>query len=85
MNENANGVPQSLQPSRISAITPSDSVEFAMPVLVYATGAGNIAFDAWSSGTATIAVEAGTYLLDGILVKKVYATGTTATGLYAII
>lgn len=56
----------------------SDAV-YKNGVLIYCTVAGDVKFDALGSGTQTIAVNAGEYLLDPIRVKKIYKTGTTAT------
>lgn len=70
-------------PNNALAVTPSDADTFAQGVSIYAGAAGNISCVPWSSETAVVvAVLAGTVV--PFRVKKVNATGTTATGLVAV-
>lgn len=64
------------------AVTPSDSVNLANPTLaILATVAGTIKVDMVVSGTITFTALAG--VMYYIRAKKIYATGTAATGITA--
>lgn len=68
----------------VRAVTPSDSTDLAAGVArsLYIGGAGNIAFDdAQGTTISATAVAAGLF---PVLVKRVRATGTTATGILAL-
>ena len=70
---------------RAAAITPSDTVDLPwITRAIYVGGAGDVKVDMGDSGTAIpfTAVPVGTVL--PIRVKRVYATGTTATNLVAL-
>lgn len=72
-------------PGQAATITPSDSTDLPVPaVAVYVGGAGNITLDTEGGQTTVLfaAVPAGTTLK--LRVKRVRATGTTATNLVAI-
>lgn len=64
------------------AIVPHDVNDLPAPAKkIYVGAAGNLAIElAKDTSPITIAVTAG-QLLEGLLVRKVLATGTTATGL----
>lgn len=63
------------------AITPNDNSDLPQTTLqIYATGAGNIAAVFKSGNTGTFPVASGD--LRDVRIKRVLATGTTATGLY---
>ncbi len=66
------------------AITPSDSVDLTTPAILWIGGAGTITVDTLNETSVLISgVPAG--ILLPLVVKKVHATGTTATlivGLY---
>jgi hypothetical protein len=66
------------------AITPSDSVNLVNPSLaIIATVAGTIKVDMLHTGTAiTITLLAG--VIYPLRVKKIYSTGTAATGITAL-
>jgi hypothetical protein len=56
-----------------------------MPSIIYAVGAGDIKFTTYNGDVDTLAVAALSFLLAGkIRVRRVWATGTTATGIRAI-
>lgn len=64
------------------AITPSDSVNLVNPTLaILATVGGAIKVDMFVSGTVTITLLTGVVYY--IRAKKIYATGTAATGITA--
>lgn len=75
------------------AVTPSDSANLSLtptqsgtlpkPFALYVGGAGDVKVDLESGATVTFkAVPVGTTLM--IRVRKVYATGTSATNLVAL-
>lgn len=71
------------------AITPSDTISLVRPITsLYVGGAGNISVelvkDIPGSGSVLMSVPAGTYL-DGMVIRKILATGTTATLLVGFI
>lgn len=65
-------------------VVPNDTVDLATPtVAVYVGGAGNLKVDMVDGGTVSFnGLAAGTAL--NIRVKRVYATGTTATNIIAL-
>jgi len=70
--------------SNMVAVTPSDTAD--LPNLSYdlfATGAGNISVDVLGGPTALVLpVLANSRLAFPTIVKRVRATGTTATGIF---
>ena len=74
-----------LTAAHAAAITPSNTVDLPTPAYaIYVGGAGNITLDTVGGETSVLltAVPAGTVLT--LAVKRVRATGTTATALVAI-
>ena len=66
-----------------SAITPSDTIEFQGPVVVYVGVTGNMVVKTAAGDDATfLNVQAGSVL--PVRVKQVKATSTTATNLIAL-
>lgn len=67
-------------------VTPNDSTDLpnGPSYGVYVTGAGNIAINIDSGGTRTaiLTLPAGAFVL--VPCARILATGTTATGIYAI-
>lgn len=65
-------------------VTPSNTVDLTNGNTkgLYATTAGNIAVVFAGGATATIAVTAGQFVLASV--SRVNATGTTATGIFAL-
>ena len=62
-----------------AAVTTSDTVDLTnYGVLLIGVG-GDVKVDLAGSGTVTYTLESGEFL--PVLVKRVYATGTTATGI----
>jgi hypothetical protein len=72
-------------PSQWVAVTPSDTVDLSPRpnVGLYVTGGGAVKFDGDGGVAATVTVPANFYLWG--MVRRVYATGTTATGLFALV
>lgn len=70
-------------PDRAAAVTPSDAT-ILPPSTIYVGVAGNVAVEPVVGGVAVTftAVPAGSYI--GVRVKRVLATGTTATNMVAI-
>lgn len=80
----------------IVSVTPSDSVDlpsvgpgvatggpgYGLPVYLFATAAGNVSVDLVDGSTRTVPVGAGFAGGIPMLVRRVRATGTTATGLF---
>lgn len=65
-------------------VTPSDSVDLAIPAAsLYVTVAGDVAFIGADGETDTWTVPAN--FIIPIAIKRVKATGTTATGIHAIV
>lgn len=60
-------------------VTPSDSADLANYGILYIETGGNVKVDLAGSGTVTYTIQSGEFL--PVLVKKVYATGTDATGI----
>lgn len=70
--------------SAASAIVPSDSIAIPATAGVYVGVSGNVKVDMALAGAGPVTflnVPVGFHRLS---VKKVYATGTTATGLFAL-
>lgn len=69
--------------SKAVAVTPSDSTDLAIPGEIFIDEAGtegNVKVDLLNGGTITIALRRGE--VPPYLVKKVYATDTTAVGIF---
>jgi hypothetical protein len=63
-----------------AAVTPDNSNDLTNPGILYIGGAGNVKVDTMSGQTVTInGITAGTTLR--LRVKRVHATGTTATNI----
>ncbi|MCB2111645.1 MAG: hypothetical protein H6895_08620 [Defluviimonas sp.] len=68
----------------IMPVTPSDSNEFATTAIaLYVVGAGTVAVMTASGTTRSFAVPAYSYVPLGV--RRVLATGTTATGIHALL
>lgn len=52
------------------------------PIGVLATAAGNVKLDLYDGSTVTLPIAAGAVL--SVMVRKIYQSGTTATGLFVI-
>jgi hypothetical protein len=64
-------------------VTPNDSTDLATPAaVIFCLGAGNIRVTASGGGTVTLAGVPGMAL--PVLVDRVHATLTTATGIVAV-
>lgn len=61
-----------------ASITPSDST-IQMWRMIYVTGAGNLKVTTWDGNDVTVALPAGYEFK--CAVRKIFSTGTTATGL----
>lgn len=61
------------------AVTPSDTIDLTNYGILYIETGGNVKVDLAGSGTVTYTLESGEFL--PVLVKRVYATGTDATGI----
>ena len=72
-------------PANAVAITPSDTVDLAKPSFLYVTVGGTlkITLNGMTDGTF-ISVSPGDDREYAYLVKRVWATGTTATGVIAL-
>lgn len=71
-------------PDGLQAITPADADTFNLPVKVYVGGAGNVVYKPANGGaTVTVPMIAGSYLPSRAI--AVLFTGTTATGLFAVL
>ena len=68
-------------PTRAFDVTPSDSADMAIvPTMIYIGGTGALKVDMMGSGTVTLTgLPAGAFV--SIRARRVYATGTTATGI----
>lgn len=74
-----------LLPPHAEAVTPSDSTEFEGPVSIFVGGDGDVSVvPALPAGASaiTLTMSAGDFV--PFLVRKVNATGTTATNLVAV-
>ncbi|ATG48150.1 hypothetical protein CEW89_11550 [Celeribacter ethanolicus] len=68
----------------LSPVTPSDTVNFAkVAVALYIESAGTLSIVTQKSETRTVAV--GDFAILPVGVRRVNATGTTATGIHAFI
>lgn len=67
------------------AVTPSDSTDLAAPArALYVGGSGNVKINDSGNGAVTFyGVAAGSIL--PVMARRVYATGTTATNIVALI
>lgn len=67
------------------AVTPSDSTDLAAPArALYVGGSGNVKINDSGNGAVTfVGVAAGSIL--PVMARRVYATGTTATNIIALI
>lgn len=67
------------------AVTPSDSTDLAAPArALYVGGSGNVKINDSGNGAVTfVGVAAGSIL--PVMARRVYATGTTATNIVALI
>lgn len=68
--------------SNAEAVTPSDTDELSNYGILYVGTGGAIKFDLAGSGTMTITVDDGEYI--PIIAKKVYNTGTDASGIVVL-
>lgn len=67
-------------PHNAAAITPSDSADLSTPMMIWVNGAGTVAvIPAGGQSTVTYTMPAASVV--PVRVKRVLATGTTATGL----
>ncbi|MEM6488297.1 MAG: hypothetical protein AAF677_08520 [Pseudomonadota bacterium] len=65
-------------------VTPSDTADFpVVAVAVYAETGGSISFTSQKGTSRTVQVPNYGYLLCGV--RRINATGTTASGLHAIV
>lgn len=69
----------------LKTVTPSDSADLPNGIAnaIYCAVGGNLKIDTPQGDTQTIAITAGWANLTKVLVRRVYATGTTATGIIA--
>lgn len=67
------------------AVTPSDSADLPAPArALYVGGSGNVRINDTGNGAVTfVGVAAGSIL--PVMARRVYATGTTATNIVALI
>lgn len=78
-------VPISGPATDIVPVTPSDSADLPdVAVALYVSGAGTVVVDTISGATARTVPVAENMLLP-VGVKRVRATGTTATGIFALV
>lgn len=66
------------------AVTPNDSTDLPGGPChaIYSTGAGNLSINLAAGGTGTLTVLAGSIVR--VNASRIKATGTTATGIYAL-
>jgi hypothetical protein len=70
--------------STVLAVTPSDTVSFEnVAVTLYITGGGALHFITLSGSEATVTVPDNCFW--PVRVSQVLATGTTATGIFALV
>ena len=81
--DNVGTSPRYRQSTLTSPPDGSDGVTNNIAIGLYITGAGNVSFHNIDGTTRTIAVPDNFYLTCSV--KRVLATGTTATGIHAII
>ena len=65
-----------------AAVTPSDSATLPKGVGLYVTAGGDVAFEGNGGSAVTVTVPANFYLYADV--RKVLATGTTATGIFQL-
>lgn len=70
-------------PSKVAAVTPSDSTDLIGVVMLYVGGTGNLAIRGANDGAAVTlsSVPAGTII--NVAVDRVMSTSTTATNIVA--
>ena len=69
----------------VVAVTPSDTAPLSKPAMaIYVSGTGALAFDTMGGQTNVILSGLPANSILPIQITKVYATGTTATGLFAL-
>ena len=71
-------------PNKAALVTPNNNANLTTPGSLYVGGAGNIRVDTvgGSEDVTFISVDAGTFV--PIEVKKIYASGTTATNILVL-
>ena len=80
---NKSGLVNSLQPSRVEAVSlASTDATFSEARLLYVGVTGDVKVDGFSSGTVTLKAHPVGYV--PILVKKVYKIGTDATDIISL-
>ena len=83
MNLYEDQVKRALFVSKAVAVTPSDTVDLAIPGEIFLdqnSTEGNVKVDLMNGGTITITLRKGD--IPPFLVRRVYATGTTAVGIF---
>ena len=72
-------------PSYWEAVTPDDGVDLSphAGVGLYVTGAGDVAVEFDGGAAVTVTVPANFYLWGRV--RRVLATGTTATGIFSLV
>ena len=69
-------------PRNVLSVTPNDGADLTKFGTLYVTGAGTVKVDLVGSGQFTFTATANTFYK--LQVKRVYATGTAATGIYVM-
>lgn len=69
-------------PRNVLSVTPNDGADLTKFGTLYVTGAGTVKVDMVGSGQFTFTAVANTFYK--LQVKRVYATGTSATGIYVL-
>ncbi len=71
-------------PYYAEALTPSDVDDWSQPVMIYVGGAGDVRVLPWGAANPVTfaAMSSGSML--PVCARRVYATGTTATGIVAV-
>lgn len=68
----------------ILPVTPSNTVDLPrVAIALYVTGAGNVVIDTVTGTSRTVNLAANSFLPVGV--RRVHATGTTATGIHALV
>jgi hypothetical protein len=67
-------------PRNCYLVTPNNALDLPIPGILYVTGAGDVKVAMVGEGEITLAVEDAKFV--PIQVRKVFATGTNATGIY---
>lgn len=82
--DNPNSVASITIPRHAAAVTPSDSVDLAYPARrLYIGVGGNVTVDLVGGATSVLYKNVGTGQTLPLFVKRVRATGTTATDIVA--